>query len=313
MEIQSKKLKARRIELGLSQEALARALHCDRSYISRIERSIITPPWGFISKMAQVLTMSIAELWPYADMPVAFNGRVLDRCLELWNDGRWAEAQTLAAAIWWDMVKIGNEAFVEAVRPVLLSRATSDPDVLAIIFQDLMRGQDRSENDTVKMGLFLIRSLAQSGDLQAAQMVNIALLATPLSVENSIRLRLSQGTNLIRLGRPAQAYKSYAAAMGMADGDPKMASYAARAVHGVGASLLAIQDYVAARDYATKASAQYEHLGQQHLYYLALQNQGIASVKLGRIREGTTVLESCAEFWQPLNARRYRSVLEELG
>ena len=58
----AKNVRARRVELGLSQEKLAFATDLDRTYISGIERSMRNPSLDVIAKIAVALDTSPSEL-----------------------------------------------------------------------------------------------------------------------------------------------------------------------------------------------------------------------------------------------------------
>jgi transcriptional regulator with XRE-family HTH domain len=55
-------VRARRTEIGLSQEALALAAEIDRTYVSQLERAIANPSLLILCRLAQVLGVQVLEL-----------------------------------------------------------------------------------------------------------------------------------------------------------------------------------------------------------------------------------------------------------
>jgi transcriptional regulator with XRE-family HTH domain len=59
----AKNVRRLRVELGLSQEALAVDAAIDRTYVSRIERGLENPTVAVLEKFAAALGISIADLF----------------------------------------------------------------------------------------------------------------------------------------------------------------------------------------------------------------------------------------------------------
>jgi transcriptional regulator with XRE-family HTH domain len=60
-------IKARRKELGITQEILALDAGIDRTYISQIERGISNPSLLVLVKVAEILDVEVVELLVEAD------------------------------------------------------------------------------------------------------------------------------------------------------------------------------------------------------------------------------------------------------
>lgn len=62
-QVKTKGLRARRLELGLTLEAFAERAHCSLSYLSRIERGLVTDiHYGVAVGIAEVLGIPIEEI-----------------------------------------------------------------------------------------------------------------------------------------------------------------------------------------------------------------------------------------------------------
>lgn len=61
-EIVAFNLRKRRVELGLSQEALAGEADVDRTYIGRMERNLENPTVGMLERIADALRISVYDL-----------------------------------------------------------------------------------------------------------------------------------------------------------------------------------------------------------------------------------------------------------
>lgn len=61
-------LAALRKQAGLTQEALAEAAGCDRSYVAMIETGRRSPSWRFLLRLADALSMSAVDLFQALDM-----------------------------------------------------------------------------------------------------------------------------------------------------------------------------------------------------------------------------------------------------
>jgi len=57
------RLKARREELGLSQEALAVRIDYTRAQISAVERGIAAPSMRFLDRVTAALEIDVVDLW----------------------------------------------------------------------------------------------------------------------------------------------------------------------------------------------------------------------------------------------------------
>jgi len=313
MDILGKKIKARRKEMGMTQEMMALRLNCDRSYISRIENGLIRPEQEFIRRMARILDLPIEELWSDFES-ITYDKQVIDRCSTLALQGRELEAQTLSAAIWWDILKTGDRISEDVLYKIIRIRTTSDPEILApVFFRMLNEIHKGNPNDVIEPGLFLIRSLGESGNLVAAYMINKVLLLMKPTILYRIKLSLSQGTTSFRLNQPTNALSMYQQALAMINtSDKSHTIYEAQAMHGLSACYLTMNQFDAALEASQKACQYYETAKHEELYFLALQNLGIALRRLANYNQGDEVLSRCAAFWKSKRADRYRSVLEEL-
>ena len=63
-------VKARRKQLGITQEILALDAGIDRTYISQIERGISNPSLLVLVKVAEILNVEVVELLAEAKLPL---------------------------------------------------------------------------------------------------------------------------------------------------------------------------------------------------------------------------------------------------
>lgn len=60
-------IRARRIELGITQHALAERVRCDRSHIANLEGARASPSWPLLRAIAVALGLDLGALTDPAD------------------------------------------------------------------------------------------------------------------------------------------------------------------------------------------------------------------------------------------------------
>jgi len=66
-----RRIKEARLNSGMSQEDIAKILHCDQTTISRMERGIISPDCAEIRLLSSVFQLSILYLMGYPTFVVS--------------------------------------------------------------------------------------------------------------------------------------------------------------------------------------------------------------------------------------------------
>jgi transcriptional regulator with XRE-family HTH domain len=66
-----RRMKEARLNSGMSQEDIAKILHCDQTTISRMERGIISPDCAEIRLLSSVFQLSILYLMGYPTFVVS--------------------------------------------------------------------------------------------------------------------------------------------------------------------------------------------------------------------------------------------------
>jgi len=73
-QIIGERIKEARLNCGMSQQDIARVLHCDQTTISRMERGLISPDCAEIRLLSSVFQLSILYLMGYPTFVVSATG-----------------------------------------------------------------------------------------------------------------------------------------------------------------------------------------------------------------------------------------------
>ncbi len=124
-------------------------------------------------------------------------------------------------------------------------------------------------------------------------------------------MRLDYGTTLFRLGALENARAVYS----RADEELMLIKVfpvpIGRAIRGLGARESLLHHTESDLQHSRKACDLYTSTDSEKLYFLALQNEGIARRRTSE-REGIRLLGLCTDYWEGRDPKRFQSVMEEL-
>lgn len=308
-----KKLRQWRKARHFTQAEVAERIHCDRSYLSRIENGDVSPSIELLQTLCDVLGVSLEILLDAA--PRTGGDLIVRRCLSLLEQGRVSEAQTLAAASWWDYLD-GSSDIADRLMAILVATPNDHPEVLSIILAQMFRQATSGNIDDAffRHGFYLQRSLAEHGQLRASWIFCQSLLALSPGPSDAFVLTLSLGTTLFRLRDLHLAGAMYARARKLR-GLPETQVNLGRVFHGLGACELDLEHPLEAIRLTQRACKLYEDSAPD-LYHLALQNLAMAYHFIQEEHRAVSYLERCGRYWSDsANASRVHeieSLLERL-
>ncbi len=288
------KLRQLRQVRHLTQSEVADRIHCDRSYLSRIERGEVSPAVDLLQALCETFAVSLDQV---LETPQRADGDfVVRRCLSLMEQGRVAEAQTLAAASWWDYLD-GSSDIADRLLAILTDTRNDTPEVLTIILANMFRQATTNRIDEAffRHGFHLQRALAEHGQLRASWIFCQSLLALDPGPADAFALTLSLGTTLFRLKDLHLASAMYAKSRDLW-GEPMRRVNLGRALHGLGACELDLHHPAAATRLTQSACEVYAETSAD-LYHLALQNLAMAHHLNREPARTTRYLEQCARYW----------------
>lgn len=290
------KLRELRRMRGLTQAEVAANVHCDRSYLSRIENNEASPPLDLLRALCEFFGKSLDQLVSAPPAHDAKGDLLVRRCLSLLHEGRVAEAQTLAVAGWWEHLS-GPADVADQLFDVLMYAPNRDPEVLTILLANMFRRAAEGHLDErfFQYGFRLQRALAECGELGLSRIFCQALLALGPNPRDTFRLTLSLGTTLFRLRDSHMASAMYSKARTLWRQELDKANLG-RALHGLGACHLQWNDVRPAIVF-TEAACDIYRDEDSALYYLAVQNLAMAYQLNGDGDAARIHLELCARYW----------------
>lgn len=291
------KLRRLRQNRQLTQAEVANAIHCDRSYLSRIETDDTSPSLEILEALCHFYGVPLSDIILATPVRDRTYDLVVKRCLSLLHQGRRREAQTLAASAWWDCLTASSDV-ADRLFNILTVTPTDDPAVLTITLATMFRSaaSGRIDNNFFQLGYQIQRALGDEGELQAAQILCQALLALDPRPPEAFRLTLSLGTTLLRSGDLHMASAMYEKAR-LLWGEKFGRVNLGRAVHGLGACELHWENAEQAIVYGENACNLYR-VESPELFYLALQNVALSYRLAGRSDKALQALEQCAQYWE---------------
>lgn len=290
------KLREFRQARHLTQEEVAMAVHCDRSYLSRIETDRVVPPVDLLQSLCEFFGVPTNNLLTGLPPHDASGELLVRQCLSLLAHGRVAEAQTLAAASWWEYIS-GPSDVANQLFEVLMAAPNANYEVLTILLATLFRRAAAGHVDDAffHYGYRLQIHLAEQGQLQSSQMVCQALLALEPDPSVAFRLTLSLGTTFWRLKDVHLARAWYSKARMLWRQGFSRINFG-RVLHGMGTCHLALSEIRAGLLLTQDALNLYGDEAPD-LYHLALQNVAVGHQISGDHGNAQEILEQCAQYW----------------
>lgn len=296
------KIKAARRQRRLTQERVAAKMHCDRSYISKIETNIVKPPPDFLQSLCEHLGVTLDKLSSTNALTEARNEEPpeLARGRRLVREGRMAEAQIFTETVYGYLIPSGNNEAANSLFQEWLNTLPEFPraDQLGFMFLTQMFGTAVRHEwpQLFSIGLNFQRALVQAGQLTWAEWVSRTLLT--LNPPPSVRFRLEAGlgTVVLRLGRPEESAVHYHSGLSLWIPDFKTVNLG-RCYHGIGATALYSGDVERAK-HMTQSACDIYHDVNDSLYHMALQNLGIIYARSAQRQEAERAFITAMDFWK---------------
>ena len=306
-----KKLRDLRRARHLTQSDVAIHVHCDRSYLSRIENDEVSPPLDLLKALCTFYGTPMDYLVAAPQFQKASGELLVRRCLSLMHQERVAEAQTLAASAWWDYVS-GPPNVADELFQVLMAAPNSHPEVLTVILGTMFLRASMGHVDErfFRYGYRFQRILAETGELTTSLIFCNALLALQPGPQDTFRFTLSLGTTLFRLRDIHMASAMYTKARMLWTRDSTRTNLG-RTLHGLGACHLELKE-VGPTIVLTQDACDLYRDEDPDLYHLALQNLAIAHQLNGEHQPARNYLEQCARHWEDQGNQGYLHDSERL-
>lgn len=292
------KIKAARRRKNLTQQNVADALYCDRSYISKIESNLVIPSPDFLQELCRHLGIQESDV-PGTATELTWRYPELGKAHRLLRQGRIEEAQLLAETVWAHAIRSNHAEAAEALFLTWLETLAEHPqsEQLGAVFmtQMLMKAAHHDWTDLFDIGLTFQQTLVKIRQLSWAEWVSQTLLAVSPPPTVRFRLEVGLGTITLRLGRAEEALSHYH--NGLALWNPELRqTNLGRCYHGVGASALYLGNLELAQ-HATQLACDVYQSVSPDLHHMALQNMGIIHASLGQWVDAERSLLEVLEFW----------------
>ena len=307
-----------RLRLGWSQEKLAQQLHCDRSYISRLERGRFEPPLPLLRDVSRVLEIPMAEFDLVGQAPTN-HLLMLTEVRTMIERGSRNVARSLLEAMWADFMSLGQYELAEQVFYTWLESVDGDtkadelwPPIMGFL---LMKGGKQTWLEAFEHTFEIQKRLIVAGQYSLA--VILAKSVLPLNPPRKVRFRLlvGTGTSLLRTNNPQGSHTLYCQAAELwkpEDGKTNLG----RCYHGIGAAALFANNFQEGLKWTDDALSVYNHL-HSDLYFSALQNKGVAMALMANRPVAERMFSQCETHWNRLGnhvaLENLHSDLQRLG
>lgn len=268
----------------MSQQELATIVHCDRSYISRVESGKTTLPEGLLNRIAETLELSLPDTTSPED---DFLVQEIHRLTRL---RRYSEAQTLAERTWWYALQENKYEVAFQVFDVwadLLPHGGVSSQAYTMFTTQAFLHARQQDNALFTIGVKFQNYLTARGDLTSAESISRAMLVLKPSPDALFRLRAGLGTILFRADKTEEAKFYYEGARQV--WAPHLGeTNLGRCYHGLGAC--AVTTNLARAQEHTRAACDIYRGRNEMLYYQAMQNQGIILAGIGQLSQAKRLL-----------------------
>lgn len=295
------RIQAARRRKHLTQQQVADALHCDRSYISKIESNAVEPSDDFYQSLCFYLGIAGDEARGLTiddiDRESATNFAKAKRLLRV---GRISDAQVILETLWSQLPPWGEHPRTNALVRLWAETLGTHPETenLGTIFlgQMLVTAARHEWTDLFQVGITFQRTLVQRHELPWADWLTRALLELEPPPRERFRLDVGLGTVHLRMSRTEEAMEHFQ--RGIALWQPELGTRnLGRCYHGIGAGALALEDLDRAENQTREACEIYREVDAP-LYHLALQNLGIGHALRHQWSVAERELSAALDFWQ---------------